>query len=443
MKKILIVDDNANNRMVLNLLLQDYNEERKIDAFEIEECVNGLEALNKSFETKYDLIFMDIMMPQMDGIEATKKIREHDKDVMIIAVSAVDDDTRQKEILRCGAEDYVPKPLDAEQLYARLNNYFALLSRRHTLGHINSKSVNLYTQQILHRQTIFYVENEEALSEFWEYFLLDVRPLNVDGLSDVIRVVYALGDAIIKHTEKPWIIVEEDNGAIYFTLNKVDIIGEMVVKLIMKKNSEVSEFKTNREKISFKLEKVVTPMIEEETAPFMDQEVEVVADTEAKQNVEIEVTNTQAYEVFDYMDSDDLLDMHEHLGDLGSLMLMLGSSRIEEDDIRQIAVLLDALGKELTIYTQSYPIGKSLANLSSEIFAHIDRFKEIEEEISTMSGPFISDLQTWAKMTFETGAPSADFMNDTIVANTQMFISMLQDDGSHVDESEMDDIFDF
>ncbi len=443
MKKILIVDDNANNRMVLNLLLQDYNDERKSEAFEIEECVNGLEALNKSFETKYDLIFMDIMMPQMDGIEATKKIREHDKDVMIIAVSAVDDDTRQKEILRCGAEDYVPKPLDAEQLYSRLNNYFALLSRRHNLEYVNSKSVNLYTQQILHRQTIFYVENEEALSEFWEYFLLDVRPLNVDGLSDVIRLVYALGDAIIKHTEKPWIIVEEDNKAIYFTLNKVDIIGEMVVKLIMKKNSEVNEFKTNGEKISFRLEKVITPLIQEETPLFMDQEVQVVADTEIQKNVEIEVTNTQAYKVFDYMDSDDLLDMNEHLGDLSSLMLMLGSSRIEEDDIRQIAALLDALGRRMTVYTQSYPIGNSLSNLSAEIFAHIEHFKEIEEELSTMSGAFIADLQTWAKMTFETGAPSVDFMNDTIVANTQTFIAMLKDDETTVNESDMDDIFDF
>ncbi len=443
MKKILIVDDNANNRMVLNLLLQDYIHAKKTETCEIEECVNGLEALDKAIKTKYGLIFMDIMMPEMDGIEATKKIREHDKDVMIIAVSAVDDDARQKEILRNGAEDYVPKPLDAEQLYARLDNYFSLLSRRHSLDkHTNPKSVNLYTDRILHRQTIFYVESDEALSEFWEYYLLDEHPLKVDGLSDVIRVVYALGDAIVKLSEKPWIIVEADNNAIYFTLNKIDVIGEMLVKLIMKKNKEIIEFKSNDEKISFKLEKVISPITEEHVIVSKVDEAPATESVEHK-DVEIFQTSADEYKVFDYMDSEDLLDMEEHLGDLSSLMLMLGSSRVDEKDIQLIAALLDALGKRLTIYTESFPIGKSLSNLSSEIFLNIERFKEIEQDLSTMSGAFVSDLQTWAKMTFQEGAPSADFMNDTIVANTQTIISMLKTDDTSADESDMDDIFDF
>jgi len=239
---ILIVDDNANNRMVLNLLLNDFGEENKL-TYSIDECENGLEALNRAQETKYDLIFMDIMMPEMDGIEATKKIREVDSEVMIIAVSAVDDDNKQKEILRNGAEDYVPKPIDAEQLFSRLENYFLLLSVRKKETQIsNEKSVNLYTQKIFHRQTIFYVENEEALSEFWEYYLLGDEPLKVDGLSDVVRAVFALGEAIVKLSVKPWIIVEADNENIYFTLNKIDAIGSLLVKLIMKKNKEVEVF---------------------------------------------------------------------------------------------------------------------------------------------------------------------------------------------------------
>ncbi len=444
MKKILIVDDNANNRMVLSLLLQDYIDETGAEACEIEECVNGLEAFEKAVETKYDLIFMDIMMPKMDGIEATKKIREHDKDVMIIAVSAVDDDARQKEILRNGAEDYVPKPLDAEQLNARLDNYFSLLSKRHVPEkHANSKSANLYTDRIFHRQTIFYVESDEALSEFWEYYLLDEHPLMVDGLSDVIRLVYALGDAIVKLSEQPWIIVEADNDAIYFTLNKIDVIGEILVKLIMKKNKVTTEYKLNDEKVSFRLEKVISP-IEEETAPPAEVHDTAVAVAAVEQkSVEVAKTNVEEYQVFDYLDSEDLLDMNELLGDLSSLMLMLGASPIEVEDIQQIGALLDALGRKLTIYTESFPIGKSLSDLSIEIFTNIDRFKEIENELSVMSGPFISDLKTWSRMTFEEGAPSADFMNDTIVANTKTFISMLNADESSADESDMDDIFDF
>ena len=442
--KILIVDDNANNRMVLSLLLQDYNSDKKTEAYEIDECVDGLEALNKSKETKYDLIFMDIMMPNMDGVEATTKIREHDKEVMIIAVSAVDDDARQKEILRCGAEDYVPKPLDAEQLFARLDNYFSLLdSRHHTEKLANEKSVNLYTNEIFHRQTIFYVENDEALSEFWEYYLLGDEPIKVDGLSDVVRAVYALGDAIVKQSQNPWIIVEADNDAIYFTLNKIDSIGDLLVKLIMKKNKEVNAFKTNSEKISFRLEKVISSLKEEIISPAKAKKAPAILAPVEEKNVEIEETNTEAYEVFDYMDHEDLMDMEEHLGDLSSLMLMLGTSRIEEADIQQIAALLDVLGRRLTVYTESYLIGNSLSDLSKEIFSHMERFKEIEKDLSTMSGAFVSDMQTWTKMTFVEGAPSADFMNDTIVANTQTIIAMLKDEEASVDENDMDDIFDF
>jgi len=70
--KLLIVDDNANNRMVLRLLLQDYGEGNNT-VYEIQECENGLEAVNKAKSGEYSIIFMDIMMPEMDGIEATKR----------------------------------------------------------------------------------------------------------------------------------------------------------------------------------------------------------------------------------------------------------------------------------------------------------------------------------------------------------------------------------
>ena len=438
---ILIVDDNANNRMVLNLLLNDFGEENKL-TYSIDECENGLEALNRAQETKYDLIFMDIMMPEMDGIEATKKIREVDSEVMIIAVSAVDDDNKQKEILRNGAEDYVPKPIDAEQLFSRLENYFLLLSVRKKETQIsNEKSVNLYTQKIFHRQTIFYVENEEALSEFWEYYLLGDEPLKVDGLSDVVRAVFALGEAIVKLSVKPWIIVEADNENIYFTLNKIDAIGSLLVKLIMKKNKEVEVFEFNDDKISFKLEKTVTPI--EETDLVAHVKEEPIVKVDMPKEVKLEKTNVETYTIFNYMDSDDLAETEELLGDLGSLMLMLGSSELEASEIGQISHALHSLGARMTIYSESYNIGQALSSLSQEISLHADRFHDIASDLATLSAAFVADLQSWLKMTFYEGAPSVDFMDATIIANSQTIASMLSDDEVSEDTADMDDIFDF
>jgi len=435
--KLLIVDDNANNRMVLRLLLQDYGE-NKNTVYEIDECENGLEAVNKAKRNEYSVIFMDIMMPEMDGIEATKLIRHDDKDIMIIAVSAIDDDMKQKEILRNGAEDYIPKPIDAKLLNARLENYFSLLKlrKKETLSS-HRKSSNLFTKEIYNRQTIFYVSCEEALAEFWEYYLLGDEVEKIDGLSDVVRAVFSTGEAIIALKGEPWIIVEEDNEALYFTINRVETIGEMVVKLIMKKNKEVEHYKTNEEKLSFKIAKVCT-----ESVPT-DVEAEAQSLEPVTSEAEIEKTNVDEYEVFDYMDSEDLAETEELLGDLSSIMLILGSSDIEPDEVSQIAYNLEKMGRGLSTYSESFQIGQSLINLSQSISEHADRFQEIAADLSVLSTAFVSDLQSWLKMTFYDGAPSVDFMDATITANTQTIDAMLSIDESSQTEEEIDNIFDF
>ncbi len=437
--KLLVVDDNANNRMVLRLLIEEYTQKFDID-FEIDEAENGLIAVNMAKETKYDLVFMDIMMPEMDGIEATKKIRANDKNVMIIAVSAVDDEIRQKEILRDGAEDYIPKPIDSEILNARLENYLALLKMRHH-GNLSEhrKAANLYTKNIFHRQTIFYVTSEEALAEFWEYYLLRETPSKLDNLSDVVRAIFTLGENIIKLDGEPWIIVEADDSAVYFTINQLDVIGSLIFKLIMKKNPTVIEYKEEKEKVSFKLEHMVTRLEESEVKEETpEKEVEVRTDT-----VDIKSTDTSEYQVYSYMDSDDMAEVEEILGDLNSLILVVGRSDVEASEIADIAKYLEKLGRTISIYTESYEIGQSLSHLSREILEHTVRFQELASDLSTMSAAFSSDLQQWYKMTFFEGAPSLDFMDATIGANVETICAMLNADDSPADEADMDDIFDF
>jgi len=108
---ILIVDDNANNRMMLRFLLEDYEEEENVE-FSIDDACDGLQAVQKCESTEYKLILMDIMMPNMDGIEATRIIKEKDKNVTVVAVSAADDS--KELILNVGAVDYISKPVDVD-----------------------------------------------------------------------------------------------------------------------------------------------------------------------------------------------------------------------------------------------------------------------------------------------------------------------------------------
>jgi PAS domain S-box-containing protein len=116
--KVLIVDDKPLNRDVLMTMLSSIG-------FSLMEAVNGAEAI-QLFETwKPDIIIMDIVMPVMDGREATRRIRasEQGKDVVIIAVTASALDEEKAEILKLGVNDFVRKPFREAELLESMRIY--------------------------------------------------------------------------------------------------------------------------------------------------------------------------------------------------------------------------------------------------------------------------------------------------------------------------------
>lgn len=114
--KILIVEDNLTNQLVLLGLLEDYVKE-------IDIANNGKEALDLFKSGKYELILMDLQMPIMDGYEATKIIREIDKDIPIIALSANAMTEEVEKTKAYGMNEHLAKPIDVEKLFATLSKY--------------------------------------------------------------------------------------------------------------------------------------------------------------------------------------------------------------------------------------------------------------------------------------------------------------------------------
>lgn len=114
---VLIVDDNNVNIIVLKKLLKSINV--KADTAE-----NGKIALEKSEKNNYQLIFMDIHMPEMDGFEATKLIRLKNKEVIIIGLSANVTTEAINKAMDCGMNNYLPKPFEKELLYKMLVQHF-------------------------------------------------------------------------------------------------------------------------------------------------------------------------------------------------------------------------------------------------------------------------------------------------------------------------------
>ncbi|MBR2802924.1 MAG: response regulator transcription factor [Erysipelotrichaceae bacterium] len=112
MVRILIVDDELRIREVVK-------EYAKVSGYECEEASNGAEALEKVRSGDYDCIILDIMMPELDGFTALKKIKEL-KDVPVIMLSARQEEYDKLFSFDMGVDDYVTKPFSPKELMARI-----------------------------------------------------------------------------------------------------------------------------------------------------------------------------------------------------------------------------------------------------------------------------------------------------------------------------------
>ena len=112
---ILIVDDEPDIRTVLTMCFQGYG-------YNVIEAEDGEEGVQRAYRDKPSLIIMDVMMPKMDGVTATKKIRAHLETaaIPIVMLTAKADKTSEIEGLDAGADDYVNKPFDRDKLLARV-----------------------------------------------------------------------------------------------------------------------------------------------------------------------------------------------------------------------------------------------------------------------------------------------------------------------------------
>jgi len=131
--KILIVDDVPNNIKVAANILQR-------EKYKLFFATSGSSALAKVKSNKFDLILLDVMMPEMDGFEACKQIRNDPdiQDVPIIFLTAKTDTESIVKGFELGATDYVTKPFDGAELLARVKTHLALQCAKEELQELNA-----------------------------------------------------------------------------------------------------------------------------------------------------------------------------------------------------------------------------------------------------------------------------------------------------------------
>jgi len=183
---ILIVDDEPDIIEILkfNLEKEDFN---------VVTASNGTEGIEKAVESNPDLIVLDIMMPEMDGVEVCRVLRSKAefKDVLIAFLTAREEDYSQIAALDVGGDDYITKPIRPRVLVSRIK---ALLRRKGRSGGNDGETIMKFGNLEINRENFSVIKDGTAINlakkEFELLSLLSGRPGKVFSREEIFRKIW-------------------------------------------------------------------------------------------------------------------------------------------------------------------------------------------------------------------------------------------------------------
>ena len=183
--RVLVVDDNVINRKIVVKMLDEYG-------FEIDEADSGKKAIELAEEKTYDIIFMDHMMPEMDGVEATRIIRrqcDKNRDAIVIALTANAISGAKEMYLSNGFQDFLAKPFERIQIHDMLNKWI-------------SETRKQYLDMLVEKEQ---VSEDEMASIFMDGVnirdAINRRNGGMEGYLELINLFYLDGVNKVKHLE--------------------------------------------------------------------------------------------------------------------------------------------------------------------------------------------------------------------------------------------------
>jgi DNA-binding response OmpR family regulator len=146
--KILIIEDEENIARVLQLELE-------FEGYEADVAHTGTSGLIKYREGSFDLVLLDLMLPEMHGLDVLKRIRATEQSTPVILLTAKSEVEDKVKGLDLGANDYVTKPFEIDELLARIRNSIRFAKAKEGLASTEEKDIHLlsYGQLSIHEQT--------------------------------------------------------------------------------------------------------------------------------------------------------------------------------------------------------------------------------------------------------------------------------------------------
>lgn len=156
---ILVVEDEENVHSFLKLELE-------YEGYEVTVCENGREAYELAKKHAYDMILLDLMLPGMNGLEVCRRIREDDIMTPIIMLTARDTVMDRITGLQLGADDYLPKPFDTQELITRMKVIFRRANQKQSVEEtatlkFKDISLDIASRQVIRDEHVIDLTNKE------------------------------------------------------------------------------------------------------------------------------------------------------------------------------------------------------------------------------------------------------------------------------------------
>lgn len=420
MRKILIVDDDKNNRLAIKLNVIKHPD------IAILEAKDGKEAVEICESEKVDIIFMDIMMPVMDGIEATTIIKKNHPSIMVVAISAMDDDMHKSLMLKAGAEDYITKPFHPDVLKKRLVNYLRLIVSRSSQD-IHLSRINLFKEPVYDRRVSFKILRETSLALFWEEYLLSERYGNMTLLCDAGRSIYDVGLELLASGHHFNIHCEENEKSLLFTLESNRIIDLPKVNAILEREFVQGEYRLADNFLSCRT-RIQETIGEIKTSQTVDNATPALKVGSGSSQVYRKISAQEYLKGFE----DDLFDRREEFEKayekLDSLIFNISKNNNYEL-LHSIGSVTSELAQQIERLFEFHLLAQAVVSLG-ESFEALD-LESLDDHMKTLIigflNGFLTDFDCWIREIFiDMSADDIHYLDDSLISSFSQITSLIQ-----------------
>lgn len=188
---VLVVDDNVKNIQVVGTILTQ-------EGFEVIPATSGLQALQRMEARPPDLVLLDVLMPDMDGFEVCRRLRENPEtaSLPVIFVSAANDTGAIVRGLKAGGVDYITKPFNKTELLARVRNQVELKRTRETSAKI------LHEREKIISMVAHDLKNPLGAIRFSAQTLAELRPEQKEAACELIQHIVTTCDQVVSFVDR-------------------------------------------------------------------------------------------------------------------------------------------------------------------------------------------------------------------------------------------------